>query len=94
MGYVSPFTYSYFPPQQQLTDGAAISHRFLQTVLPTTIPTPPQQGFGAAPIPPLGRQDAFTANYAPEIYAIALQTESISVLLMGGGFGSYGPHYG
>jgi hypothetical protein len=94
MGYVSPFTDRYFPPPQHLTDGAAISHRFLQTVLPTTIPTPPQQGFGAAPIPPLGRTDAFTANYAPEIYAIALQTQSISVLLLGGGFSGYGGHEG
>ena len=91
MGYVSPFAYSHFPPQQQLTDGAAISHSFLQTVLPTTVPTPPQEGFGLAPIPPLGRVDLFTANYAPEIYAIALQKETISALLMGGGFmGGYG----
>lgn len=92
MGYVSPFAYGYFPAQQHLTDGAAISHRFLQTVLPTTIPTLPQQGFGAAPLPPLGRTDSFTANYAPEIYAIALQTQAISVLLMGGGFSGYGTH--
>ncbi len=92
MGYVSPFAYNHFPPQQQLTDGAAISRSFLQTVLPSTVPTPPQVGFGAAPVPSHGRTDSFTANYAPEIYAIALQTQSISALLLGGGFSGYGKH--
>ena len=83
MGHISPFMYSFFPPQPSLSDGAAVARNFLRNVLPTTVPTPPQQGFGPAPIPPLGKTDSFTANYAPEIYQVALQSEQLSTILMG-----------
>lgn len=83
MGFISPFSYSHFPAQPELTDGAAIARNFLRTVLPTNVPTPPQQGFEAAPIAPLGTQDSFTTQYAPEIYRVALESQNVSLLLMG-----------
>ena len=83
MGHILPFMYSYFPPQPSLSDGAEAARNFLRNVLPTTVPTPPQQGFGLAPIPPLGMTDSFTANYGPEIYRVAMQSDQLATILAG-----------